>query len=880
MRLLSAAFLGSLLVAAPAEAQERRPTFPSGATYRAHTTSDSVHHLTFRPGPALPTVAEVAALWGLAGTAPGAGPAGGREVVVVDPGQGVEADNITDVAFSTDGTRVLVTHLMTDNLTVLDARTRQVLANVPVGDLPIDVAANEDVAVVLNAISRDVHVVDLATYATRAVIPLSSEPARVVLSPDGRTAYIATDNPDSCQIVDLTTDTVVGQIGGFPMGLVQITFTFAPDYVDRRGFRHAPFVVTPDGARIVVGRQDAAGVTALLVFDIATRALIADIPVPGFPYGLDIAADGSAVVFGDILFEHAVGRLNLATLTVSDLVVRPGYESTTSVEVAASADGRRAVFGNYSAATGLAEAVVVHFDGSPDTRLPVDYPRTLTRSGDGRFVLFSGGRSTILELDSETVAWTRDRREDGYYAAASPTGSGFATANLFIDEGVAFVGTAGGTVTDDGYTETGEPAEGDGPFQVRALPGGRALVANLTSGNLTIIDATTASVEAVLPAVQAVRDVAVTADGSRAAVVGEGGGVRLVDLSTGQALAEADLPAYYFLSVAPTPDGAVLFTAAVTAGQDVVAVLRKDGAVYRVVATYPGYAPGLVGTPDGAFVLAPHFRSSGTSATYVFDGRTGSLIGEELVGTANFKGAASPDGRHAVLFRYQGGTLTTFAFDAAGYSVEGEFTVPADVVDVAFVSGQPEVWITAGRSVRRHDVRTGALLETRAVPGVVRRVAVAQNGEPVVYATGSASPILWSDGVATPLPYAFVTDFAYLPAANSAIVVGGLDKTVVVRGGVVAEEPGAASAAASLSVAGPNPSSVTTMLTLTLADAGLVVVTLHDVLGRRVAVLHDGVLAAGAHTLPVDASALPAGTYLARVAGSVVAAAVAITVAR
>ena len=41
-------------------------------------------------------------------------------------------------------------------------------------------------------------------------------------------------------------------------------------------------------------------------------------------------------------------------------------------------------------------------------------------------------------------------------------------------------------------------------------------------------------------------------------------------------------------------------------------------------------------------------------------------------------------------------------------------------------------------------------------------------------------------------------------------------------------------------------------------------VNMYDVLGRRVSQLHDGPLAAGEHSLPLDTSALPPGLYLVR----------------
>lgn len=66
----------------------------------------------------------------------------------------------------------------------------------------------------------------------------------------------------------------------------------------------------------------------------------------------------------------------------------------------------------------------------------------------------------------------------------------------------------------------------------------------------------------------------------------------------------------------------------------------------------------------------------------------------------------------------------------------------------------------------------------------------------------------------------------------------------------------------------PNPalSSATVTLTLRRAEAKVMVETF-DILGRRVAVLHEGTLAAGEHRFALDTSGLPAGLYVVRAIG-------------
>lgn len=62
----------------------------------------------------------------------------------------------------------------------------------------------------------------------------------------------------------------------------------------------------------------------------------------------------------------------------------------------------------------------------------------------------------------------------------------------------------------------------------------------------------------------------------------------------------------------------------------------------------------------------------------------------------------------------------------------------------------------------------------------------------------------------------------------------------------------------------PNPARGFSLLRLDVPEAGRVKVSVFDALGRRVAVLHDGPLAAGSHTLRFEASDLPSGVYAVR----------------
>jgi hypothetical protein len=101
--------------------------------------------------------------------------------------------------------------------------------------------------------------------------------------------------------------------------------------------------------------------------------------------------------------------------------------------------------------------------------------------------------------------------------------------------------------------------------------------------------------------------------------------------------------------------------------------------------------------------------------------------------------------------------------------------------------------------------------------------------------------------------------------------------SLTVTQGTNAEGESAGPEATSLAVY-PNPTAGRATVTLALSAAAEVRAAVYDVLGREVAVLHDGPLAAGEHELALDTAKLPAGVYVVRATGNGLAATRRITV--
>jgi hypothetical protein len=90
---------------------------------------------------------------------------------------------------------------------------------------------------------------------------------------------------------------------------------------------------------------------------------------------------------------------------------------------------------------------------------------------------------------------------------------------------------------------------------------------------------------------------------------------------------------------------------------------------------------------------------------------------------------------------------------------------------------------------------------------------------------------------------------------------------VVVRsGGIdVANEPGTGPiAGVTMGTPAPNPAASAARFSFTLDQAQAVTIRVYDVVGRVVATLVDGHVAAGQHDVTFEAGALPSGVYVYR----------------
>jgi len=175
--------------------------------------------------------------------------------------------------------RAYVSDFVRNSVVVIDTATNAVVAGVPVGVLPSGVATTPDgaFAYVANQ-GGTVSVISTATNTVVATVPLGPSPFDVAITPDGAFAYVtaSSQTQHTVAVISTATNAVVKTIDVGPGGPRRVA-------------------ITPDGAFAYVTVQDP---DTVAVISTATNAVVATVPIDspgGGPSGLAITPDGAFV---------------------------------------------------------------------------------------------------------------------------------------------------------------------------------------------------------------------------------------------------------------------------------------------------------------------------------------------------------------------------------------------------------------------------------------------------------------------------------------------------------------------------------------------------------------------------------------------------------
>jgi YVTN family beta-propeller protein len=697
----------------------------------------------------------------------------------IDPGIDPEGDFMGWAAFTTDGNKVLLTNKMTDNVTVFDWSTMTVDTNLAVGDYPGGIAVTDTFAIVACGFGDEVHVINLNTYAIDAIFPLPAgqQPWIVEVSPDFSKAYVACDISNTCEVFDLTTLTHTLTISNFPFSL--LTWGFNSEN-GRSSFSFTSFVVTTDGNYLIVCNR------ADTMFFFNTTTGLAEDTIAGVTDGANVAlsGDGTQVVAINLSNPLNVQRVDIASRTITGSVDFTGHTYGWATTVAVNVDGSKAFVSLSNNMSGIGRFATSDFIELTNTYsafwIGVSPDHSLAISGQYRFSIIDFASETIV---GQHIGNSQDR------GAVSPIGMRAVGFDYARHEGLYFYNYyASSPPSYRGTTNTGRDPEGDAPRRVAITPdGSTAVVANVLSDNITIIDLNTLTVDTIIPNCgDRVQNVAVTSDGNWAVGCGmNSNSLKVIDLSTNSIVADVYTGTRPGV-VSIGPGDTLAYVGNISS--NTVSVVRLQGAasykitdiscgVIGVVWACYGVLSDVAASPDGGHCLV---AASFDDQVRVISTATNTVVATLTVGDFPLQIAYNDSGDYAIVTNYFSDNFSVIHVNGASSSVVGTYGYGDDgPLRLAYNAALDEIGIGHyyNKAVVNVVPETGAFIsrDSYSAYGSLIQVAFDDTGAPLV--------LTMSDGT-NPGHIHGGTDVIPLPASPSFFDFNdGVDKAVITMPG-------------------------------------------------------------------------------------------------
>jgi YVTN family beta-propeller protein len=179
----------------------------------------------------------------------------------------------TVVLDTIDVIQAYVTNAGSNDVSVIDTVSQQVLATIPVGENPMNVAFTPDgtQAYVVNAGSNEVSVIDTSKRQVVAIIPVGQWPCDVAFTPNGTWAYVTNADDNNVSVINTA-------------AIQQVMATISV------GKRSIGVEFTPDGTQAYVVDLESNDVS---VIDTAIQQMITTIPVGEHPMGVAFTPNGT-----------------------------------------------------------------------------------------------------------------------------------------------------------------------------------------------------------------------------------------------------------------------------------------------------------------------------------------------------------------------------------------------------------------------------------------------------------------------------------------------------------------------------------------------------------------------------------------------------------
>ena len=262
-----------------------------------------------------------------------------------------EGDAPRRVAVTPDGTKAVVTNVLSDNASIIDLASGTVEAVLPMGDRVQDVAITCDSkwAVVCAFETGSVKIVDLETNTVVANVPCGSRAGVVALAPDDSHAYVGNISSNTISVVELD-GANSSEVAEIPCGIIGVVWA---------AFGVSSGVAcSPDGNELLVAASFDDQVN---VIDTVSNSVVASLTVGDFP--IQVAFDGTgdyAVVTNYFDDTYSVLRVDgaassvVGTFSCGDAPLRLAYNPALD-QIGVGAYGAKTVY-HVDPATGTVES--------------------------------------------------------------------------------------------------------------------------------------------------------------------------------------------------------------------------------------------------------------------------------------------------------------------------------------------------------------------------------------------------------------------------------------------------------------------------------------------------------------------------------------------
>ena len=322
----------------------------------------------------------------------------------------------------------------TKSVSTLDAATNKVVGTaIPTGEDPesIAITPNGKRAFVVNFVGNSVTVIETASRAPVATLPLPSNGERIAISPDGKTAYATSESKEKVVVINTETATETG------------TITVGPEA--------SALAFAPNGKQAYVG----IGPEDVQVVETATGKLVGGpIKVAGFVRQIAFAPNGETAY---VAAGNGVAVINTALGMVTGEIPVPSVST-----LAVSPDGKRVYAASKSGkSVTVAETGTNKVVGSP-IPLPSEPVEIAITPDGGTAYVADGLQVTPINLATDKAATPLSLSGVFHLVVApdqSPTAS-FTSPAAFVGLPAAFSGA--GSTDPDGSVAAWNWSFGDG----------------------------------------------------------------------------------------------------------------------------------------------------------------------------------------------------------------------------------------------------------------------------------------------------------------------------------------------------------------------------------------------------------------------------------